>query len=319
MPADDVSPRHPEQGTRAGPGDQLRRAREARGLALEQVADALHLDDGIVVALEEERFDTLGAPVFVRGHLKAYARLVGVPEADILDAYGDSTDETASLPELQQPVQRAAVTISPLPWAIGGLGVLLAIGLAIYVLQDDPESRAPVISTPEPVAPVVSAESEPVPLAPPPVAPPVDLVPAESAPPAQAEPVAAPQPEPTTGPAESAPDIVAGSAPTEPGEMASQAPADPGAALPDERVTLELYFRGESWTEISDRNRRILFGLQREGVRRELRGEPPFKLLIGNAPAVDIYLNGEPYELPAGSTRGKVARLTIDVPVPAEP
>ena len=75
---------------------------------------------------------------------------------------------------------------------------------------------------------------------------------------------------------------------------------------------LTLYFRGDSWTEISDRNGRLLFGLQREGIRRELTGEPPFKLLLGNAANVDVYLDEAPFDLPAGSTRGKVARFVIE-------
>ncbi|MDJ0927790.1 MAG: DUF4115 domain-containing protein [Gammaproteobacteria bacterium] len=315
MPADDASPGQPTAGAGAGPGGLLRRAREARGMALEQVADALHLDDSVVVALEEERFDTLGAPVFVRGHLKAYARLVDVSEDEILDAYGDTTDETASLPELQQPTHRAAVAINPLPWAIGALGVLLAIGLAVYVLQDDPEPRVPAISADEPPAPLASVDPEPVPLAPTPVAPPVDLVEPEPAP--EPEPVAEAEttvePEPTS---ESDAERIAAAAPT---DEATPAEAEPVAPLPGDQVTLELYFRGESWTEISDRNRRILFGLQREGVRRELSGEPPFKVLIGNAPDVDIYLNGEPFAVPPGSVTGKVARLTIDAPATGEP
>ena len=38
-------------------------------------------------ALEENRFDVLGAPVFAKGHLRKYADLVGVPIEDVLADY----------------------------------------------------------------------------------------------------------------------------------------------------------------------------------------------------------------------------------------
>jgi cytoskeletal protein RodZ len=77
-------------------------------------------------------------------------------------------------------------------------------------------------------------------------------------------------------------------------------------------LELELYFREESWVEISDADQRILFGLQREGMRRQLAGVPPIQFLFGNAPGVDVYLGGELYAIPARNINGKVARFTID-------
>jgi cytoskeleton protein RodZ len=91
------------------------------------------------------------------------------------------------------------------------------------------------------------------------------------------------------------------------------------AVLPTEATTtrpvatmrLALQFRQESWVEISDANRRLLFGLQREGYRREITGEPPFNLLIGNANGVTLTVDGEPFDVPVSGLRGKVARFEI--------
>jgi len=76
-------------------------------------------------------------------------------------------------------------------------------------------------------------------------------------------------------------------------------------------MRLGLQFNQESWVEISDANRRLLFGLQHKGNRRELTGEPPFNLLIGNARGVDLTVNDEPFDVPAARVRGKVARFKI--------
>jgi cytoskeleton protein RodZ len=68
----------------ASPGARLRAAREALGLSIEEVADRLRLNEALVLAMEEDRFGLLGAPVFARGHLKNFAALVGAPEREVL-------------------------------------------------------------------------------------------------------------------------------------------------------------------------------------------------------------------------------------------
>jgi cytoskeleton protein RodZ len=78
------------------PGVQLRQARERLGLSIEEVADRLRLNEALVLAMEEDRFGLLGAPVFARGHLRNYAALVGAAERAVLDAFdvGDLPEPT---------------------------------------------------------------------------------------------------------------------------------------------------------------------------------------------------------------------------------
>ncbi len=66
--------------TALGLGERLRSARKARALTLEQAAFSIRLEASVLRALEDERYEVLGAAVFVRGHLKAYARLLGLSE-----------------------------------------------------------------------------------------------------------------------------------------------------------------------------------------------------------------------------------------------
>ncbi|MEE7548577.1 helix-turn-helix domain-containing protein, partial [Xanthomonas sp. Kuri4-1] len=61
-----------------GCGQHLREAREAAGLTLDAVAGRLHMPVQVVRALEQEDWPRLGAPVFVRGQLRSYARLLGL-------------------------------------------------------------------------------------------------------------------------------------------------------------------------------------------------------------------------------------------------
>ena len=77
-------------GELRGIGARLRAAREKRGLTLLQAAERLHLDAGIVQALEAENFTALGADVYVRGHLRRYAEAVGESPTQLQELYADS-------------------------------------------------------------------------------------------------------------------------------------------------------------------------------------------------------------------------------------
>jgi cytoskeleton protein RodZ len=82
-----------------GIGEQLLRGREAMGLSLAQAAERLHVDPAMIDALETGRFVALGAPVFVRGHLRRYAELVGAPEAELQAQYA-AMQEASIAPDL---------------------------------------------------------------------------------------------------------------------------------------------------------------------------------------------------------------------------
>ena len=59
-------------------GARLKQAREAAGLSIEDVAAKLKMPARAIQSLERDDFARIGAPVFVRGQLRSYARLLGV-------------------------------------------------------------------------------------------------------------------------------------------------------------------------------------------------------------------------------------------------
>jgi len=83
-----------------GIGARLRAARERVGLTLAQAAEKLHVDPTSLVALEAEDFDTFGAPVFARGHIRRYSELVGETSEELVVLYNDTT--RAALPVLSR-------------------------------------------------------------------------------------------------------------------------------------------------------------------------------------------------------------------------
>lgn len=70
----------------AGCGERLRSAREAAGLSVDDVAGRLHMPARVVKSLEAEDWSRLGAPVFVRGQVRSYSRLLGLTTAPMMEA-----------------------------------------------------------------------------------------------------------------------------------------------------------------------------------------------------------------------------------------
>ena len=65
-------------------GDQLRAAREEQGLSLEDVGGELKIRTTHVLALEEGDFDKFDAPVFVRGFVRTYCRILKIDSAPVI-------------------------------------------------------------------------------------------------------------------------------------------------------------------------------------------------------------------------------------------
>ncbi len=68
----------PSTSAADSPGQQLRRAREARGLDISQLATSLRIAPQVVEALEQDDYAQLPSAVFVSGYIRSYARLVGL-------------------------------------------------------------------------------------------------------------------------------------------------------------------------------------------------------------------------------------------------
>ena len=83
------------------PGEQLRNARQGYRWSVEDVAANLNLTVDMVRALESGDTEVLPGPTFVRGYLRAYARLMEIDESTVLagadDAQGESIGSVVPL------------------------------------------------------------------------------------------------------------------------------------------------------------------------------------------------------------------------------
>jgi len=96
------------------------------------------------------------------------------------------------------------------------------------------------------------------------------------------------------------------------GAATSPAAAPPPISRAGE-AQLDVRFSALSWVEISDaEGRRLLEGLYARGSTHEVRGTAPLRVVLGNAPAVELQLNGRPLPLAGMVHRNGSAYLSID-------
>ncbi|WP_026970959.1 RodZ domain-containing protein [Aliagarivorans marinus] len=90
-----------EEHSVPSPGQLLQEARVAANLSQEQVADALKLRLQVVKDIEGDSYESGLSTTFIKGYLRAYARLVELDEQSILDSYAQSSDSAETATELQ--------------------------------------------------------------------------------------------------------------------------------------------------------------------------------------------------------------------------
>lgn len=319
----------------SGPGRRLRQAREAAGLSVDYVAAELHLAPPTILALERGAYESLPAPVFVSGYLRNYARLLRLDPEPVVKAYQaeDAAGPAATARPAPDKANRGRAGGWPL--ALVSLAVVLVLaGLVALWWQNEPDPLAVFerTDTREPAAPAdqdapeiaeqpaanpdmstsaAGADTPAPPSQPGRTSPSEPLQSGAATAPETQAPAAPPAPEPVPSAAQPAPE---GAAPEE--AAATTAAEEEGigeaAAPPDEPPEVVLTFDGPCWVDIRDATREFkLFGEMGEGDRRVLAGTPPYSVIIGNAAATTITIDGQAFDL-SRYARGNVARFTLD-------
>ncbi|KAF1056893.1 MAG: Cytoskeleton protein RodZ [Pseudomonas delhiensis] len=98
-----MKPSQPEvvTSTRANPGEALRQARESRGWSTAQVATQLNLTEHSLRQLEQGSFEQLPGHTFARGYVRAYAKLLGMDQAEMVTAFDQYTGTDATGSQVQ--------------------------------------------------------------------------------------------------------------------------------------------------------------------------------------------------------------------------
>ncbi len=294
------------------PGEVLKKAREKLNKSLKDVSDELHLDRWMIEAIERDDFPALGAPVFAKGHLKQYAKLLGLNADDLMVGYYQVSGSREQPPLIAQSVLRAeGQQEKDFKWVLPLLIILAVIGIiafAIYWYMQPAEEPSSVGSESGEIsmgAELQLTEAAQIP---------VEVVSGNAA-------LAVPR----LTAANSLDTSTRDEAPAEenllvtvedaPEEVEVDVVDDAAQPIVSDNVTVTMRFTEESWVEIYDGKRqKLLYGLVESATVKYLSGPPPIQVFLGRQNAVSIEVNGAPFVIPRDAMRGNTARFRIDKP-----
>ncbi len=271
-------------------GQELKQARERAAMSVAEIARQTKISTRLLQNLEDERFDQMPEPFFIKGVLKAYVRAVGADEARFQDLYRErfpSSDPVREAPAAPARERGSRTTAQPShinrpelqdfratagrsgktrrrglrlrPWVLSILVVLILAAAACLILLYIQSRPKPAPTLPS-AAPTVQAPVR----------------------------IQAPTEIPIETPA-------AADAPAAGG---SSAGAPPSFA---DGLKLDLRFTADTWIQVAADGRIVLDGIQAAGRTASLGADKEFVIQIGNAGGVDYTLNGRP-GLPFGAS-----------------
>ncbi len=257
-------------------GSLLRETRIASGMSVEDVSSTLHFELKLIEAIESEDLDRLPTTSFVRGYLRNYSKLLEIDAEPIVQAYSRVCGEDSSVITRVVQVKEVSSKDAGPRYATWLVVAVLAVSLVVWWWA---EVLLPSTVKDETVETII--ETEPV------TSPVADLASSLENDELEAE------------------ELV-----VEVQEVEDEVALSEPEPLP-QLSTLVLKFADDSWVEINDaQGKRLYMDVAKAGQTKTVLGEPPFKLLLGNAPAVTLEYDGEVYDHSMHDKKG-VARFSL--------
>lgn len=130
--------------------EQLRTAREARNLTIQQVAEITKLRSDQVQSLEEGDYEVFSAPVYIRGFVRTYSTLLKLDVPSVMAALDEELNQTSRfsepppLTEKTGLVDTVMLTLSQMDWRKGAVGLgLIALLVVVISMYFSSGSRPP--------------------------------------------------------------------------------------------------------------------------------------------------------------------------------
>jgi|SRR5215216_4835947 len=136
------------------PGQQLAKLREKRGYTQEYVAGKLHLRVRVIELLETDNYELLPEPVFIKGYMRAYAKLLNIAPEPLLEFFNRLTIADRKVEKALWQGRRETKMKAKLVRWFSLIAVLLIIVAAAFWWQKNNSFTPPTKSTEEVVAKV---------------------------------------------------------------------------------------------------------------------------------------------------------------------
>lgn len=299
----------PARRPRGSLGTWLRAQREARGVSLREIADDSKISLRYLEALEADRFAVLPAPVFTRGFLREYARIVGLDGDEVVNLYlqvapprEPESGESPLAPPAGVALRRSGEGRGLGPVLLVALLLLAGlVALLVWWLRREAPPAGPAARPPSVAAPVSAAVpasgAEPASDGESAAADQSEAFPTEAArdaapTPAEVTPVAEPDPRESGSP----PPVA------EPAAVAATGEAGSDPATP-EPLRIVLEFSQDCWVEFAVDGGRRTSELRAAGEVVTLVAQDHVLLTLGNLAGVGVSIDGRPWTPPGGAAR----------------
>ena len=263
-------------------GDRLANKRKEMELSVNQVARDIKIEPHVIEKIENNDFESIGAPVFVKGYLRQYSELVGLDPNLIIEKYNAINSIEDSPPIVNDSVdQISKYVLTPKIILIAILVILISLGVLATVFG--------IFGNNEPV--VIKMETETESLEP--LLPPVSELRIDSS------------------------EIQIDETLEMETETESLEPLLPSIAdeffIEENMMNLRIIYSGLCWTEVFDANgERLFFGLGDQDREVNIEGLPPFDVMLGAADnLLEIKLEGREYNVVDSIRRGEVLRFKV--------
>lgn len=288
------------------PGLTLRKARLDKGLSVADVASALNLTESAVNSLEADSYADLPGVTFVRGYIRAYARVLGLNADQLAQQYSEIVDNAPvkPLPVLNPERRRRSRS----RFMLVGLAVFIILGVVVgYLAMEEQGSRRIVqAEESEPVFARLEVERADGTLQ----VHSLDDLDARTAsmPVAEINLDAIQSLDEEAESEDTGETLAEGEGETLDGDELAAVGESADNQLDN---ALQLVFVEECWIRVTDaQGNELASGLRPAGTELVLEGEAPFELHLGNARGLHIMFKGQAVDF-QDSIRGNVARLKL--------
>jgi cytoskeleton protein RodZ len=150
------------------PGARLRQVREQKNLSLQEIAEKVLLDVQVLKKLEANNYDGLPAPIFVRGYIKSYAKVLAIPQESILESFDRMNPQQKPEPIIPPPEPDKPVSSDDSWFNIGTIVLIVTFIVLLgwwYFYPEEPIPLSPELDesfvqpTPEEIQPEINEES----------------------------------------------------------------------------------------------------------------------------------------------------------------
>lgn len=259
-------------------GQVLRDARISHGLSLQDISEKIKVRVSLLSLIESDQFSKVGAPTYVKGHITAFAKIVGLDARELLKGFEDYSgdtpldkpasvaaskfetkiDQNLNLEKIKKNSQELK-TNPAFSWnslMIAALGLVMVVGVFSFVTRVNQETEVPPLADTPEIEIVEETPSEQIPVTP------------------------------------------------DETEENLTASTDPDLVL----LVLEAA-DGNSWVRASNLDDETIFeGTIRRGESQTISNLDEVRLLVGNAGAINLTLNGQPFGKIGGN--GEVKRCS---------